>query len=55
MTLGSVNNVLIFHLVIHEIQVVKLTNYTFGFGCEDVYNLDIFLLKMSSRIRQIIT
>jgi len=28
---------LLLHLVIHEIQVAKLINYTFGFGCENVY------------------
>jgi hypothetical protein len=28
---------LLLHLVIHEIQVVKSTNYTFGFDCESVY------------------
>jgi hypothetical protein len=28
---------LVLHLVIHEIQVAKSTNYTFGFDCESVY------------------
>jgi hypothetical protein len=27
---------LLFHLVIHEIQVTKPFNYIFGFCCEDV-------------------
>jgi hypothetical protein len=34
---------LLFHLVIHEIQVTKPFNYRFGFCCEEEhYNLDTF-------------
>jgi hypothetical protein len=27
---------LLFYIVIYEVQVVKLTNSSFGFGCENV-------------------
>jgi hypothetical protein len=27
---------LLFYIVVHEIQVIELTNSSFGFGCENV-------------------